>query len=335
MNILITGGAGYIGSHITTLSSIRNKIIIVDNFSNSKKNIINNFKKLNLRNIKIVKGDIRDTKLLIKIIKKYNIETIIHLAALKSVKESFKKTNIYFDNNINGSISIAKAMQETGCKKLVFSSTASIYGNPKYFPIDEKHPIAKKLNPYANSKYQIEKYLYNLSKNDNSLRIIVFRYFNVAGAHPSRIIGETPTNNTDNLFPSIFKSLKLKSKPLKIFGNNCLTRDGTPVRDYVHVMDIAKAHLNAINFLDKNRGFYVFNLGTNRGFSVLSIIKIFKKILKKDIPYLFYSKRIGDPDKSVASYKKANKFLKWKPNYSILEICRSSINYYKNFIYKN
>ena len=161
MNILITGGAGYIGSHITTLSSVRNKVIIIDNFSNSRKNIINNFKKLNLRNIKIIKADIRDTKLLIKIIKKYNIEAVIHLAALKSVKESFKKTNIYFDNNINGSISIAKAMQETGCKKLVFSSTASVYGNPKYFPIDERHPISKKLNPYANSKYQIEKYLYN------------------------------------------------------------------------------------------------------------------------------------------------------------------------------
>ena len=332
MNILITGGAGYIGSHITTLSSIRNKVTIIDNFSNSRKNIINNFKKLNLRNIKIIKADIRDTKLLIKIIKKYNIETVIHLAALKSVKESFKKTNIYFDNNINGSISIAKAMQGTGCKKLVFSSTASVYGNPKYFPIDERHPISKKLNPYANSKYQIEKYLYNLSKNDNSFRIIVFRYFNVAGAHPSRIIGENPTNNSDNLFPSIFKSLK--SKPLKIFGNNYLTRDGTAIRDYVHVMDIAKAHLNAINFLEKNKGFYVFNLGTNKGSSVLSIINIFQKILKKNIPYLVYSKRIGDPDKSVASYKKANKFLKWKPNYSILQICRSSINYYKNFINK-
>ena len=332
MNILITGGAGYIGSHITTLSSVRNKVIIIDNFSNSRKNIINNFKKLNLRNIKIIKADIRDTKLLIKIIKKYNIEAVIHLAALKSVKESFKKTNIYFDNNINGSISIAKAMQETGCKKLVFSSTASVYGNPKYFPIDERHPISKKLNPYANSKYQIEKYLYNLSKNDNSFRIIVFRYFNVAGAHPSRIIGENPINNTDNLFPSIFKSLK--SKPLKIFGNNYVTRDGTAIRDYVHVMDIAKAHLNAINFLEKNKGFYVFNLGTNKGSSVLSIINIFKKILKKNIPYLIYPKRIGDPDKSVASYKKANKLLKWKPNYSIYEICRSSINYYKNFINK-
>jgi UDP-glucose 4-epimerase len=332
MNILITGGAGYIGSHITTLSSIRNKVTIIDNFSNSRKNIINNFKKLNLRNIKIIKADIRDTKLLIKIIKKYNIETVIHLAALKSVKESFKKTKIYFDNNINGSISIAKAMQETGCKKLVFSSTASVYGNPKYFPIDERHPISKKLNPYANSKYQIEKYLYNLSKNDNSLKIIVFRYFNVAGAHPSRIIGENPINNIDNLFPSIFKSLK--SKPLKIFGNNYLTRDGTAIRDYVHVMDIAKAHLKAINFLEKNKGFYVFNLGTNKGSSVLSIINIFQKILKKNIPYLVYSKRIGDPDKSVASYKRANKFLKWKPNYSILQICRSSINYYKNFINK-
>lgn len=332
MNILITGGAGYIGSHITTLSSIRNKVTIIDNFSNSRKNIINNFKKLNLRNIKIIKADIRDTKLLIKIIKKYNIETVIHLAALKSVKESFKKTKIYFDNNINGSISIAKAMKETGCKKLVFSSTASVYGNPKYFPIDERHPISKKLNPYANSKYQIEKYLYNLSKNDNSFRIIVFRYFNVAGAHPSRIIGENPTSNSDNLFPSIFKSLK--SKPLKIFGNNYLTRDGTAIRDYVHVMDIAKAHLKAINFLEKNKGFYVFNLGTNKGSSVLSIINIFQKILKKNIPYLVYSKRIGDPDKSVASYKRANKFLKWKPNYSILQICRSSINYYKNFINK-
>jgi len=332
MNILITGGAGYIGSHITTLSSIRNKIIIVDNFSNSKKNIINNFKKLNLRNTKIVKGDIRDTKLLIKIIKKYNIESIIHLAALKSVKESFKKTNVYFDNNINGSISVVKAMLVTGCKKLVFSSTASIYGNPKYFPIDEKHPVSKKLNPYAQSKYLIEKYLDNLSKNDNLFRIIVLRYFNVAGAHSSGFVGENPSHNIGNLFPSILNSLKSNSISLKIFGSNCSTLDGTPVRDYVHVMDIARAHLNALYFLNKNRGFHVFNLGTNKGSSVLSVIKIFEKILKEKILYSYYPKRIGDPEKSVASYKKANKYLKWKPNYSIESICRSSINYYKRLL---
>ena len=331
MNILITGGAGYIGSHIATLIKKRNRTIIFDNFSNSKKNIVNRFKALNFKNIKIIKGDIRDTKLLIKVIKKYKIDSVIHLAALKSVKESFKKRKNYFDNNVNGSISLVKAMIITGCKKLVFSSTASLYGNPKYFPIDEKHPTSEKLNPYAESKFIIEEYLNNLSKNDKMFKIIILRYFNVAGAHPSKIIGENPKYNTDNLFPSILNSLKT-SRPLKIFGNDASNSDGTPIRDYVHVMDVARAHLNALKYLNKNNGFYIFNLGTNHGSSVMLIKNIFEKILKKKIPHLFYSKRIGDPEKSVASYKKAKKILKWQPNYSILDICKSSVNYYKNYL---
>jgi UDP-glucose 4-epimerase len=331
MNILITGGAGYIGSHISTLIKKRNRTIIFDNFSNSKKNIINRFKALNLKNIKIIKGDVRNTKLLIKVIKKYKIDSVIHLAALKSVKESFKKKKKYFDNNVNGSISLVRAMLKAGCKKLVFSSTASVYGNPKYFPIDEKHPISPKLNPYAKSKYIIENYLNNLSKNNSLFKIIILRYFNVAGAHPSKIIGENPRYNFENLFPSILYSLK-NSRPLKIYGRNYLTPDRTSIRDYVHVMDIARAHVNALNYLKKNKGFYIFNLGTNHGSSVLFIKNIFEKILKEKIPHLFYPKRVGDPEKSVASSKKAKKILKWKPNYSILDICKSSINYYKNYL---
>jgi UDP-glucose 4-epimerase len=331
MNILIVGGAGYIGSHIVTLIKKKNKTIIFDNFSNSKKNIINSFKALNIKNIVIIKGDIRDTKLLIKVIKQYRIDSVIHLAALKSVKESFIKKKNYFDNNVNGSISLVRAMLITGCKKLVFSSTASVYGDPIYFPIDEKHPISNKLNPYAESKYIIEDYLNNLSKNDSLFKIIILRYFNVAGAHPSKIIGENPRYNTDNLFPSILYSLK-NSSPLKIFGRYLLTPDGTPVRDYVHVMDVARAHVHALNYLNKNKGLYIFNLGTNRGFSVMLIKNIFEKILKKKILHLFYPKRIGDPVKSVASYKMAKKILKWKPIYSIFDICKSSINYYKNYL---
>ena len=331
MNILITGGAGYIGSHIATLIKKRNRTIIFDNFSNSKKNIINRFKALNLKNIKIIKGDVRNTKLLIKVIKKYKIDSVIHLAALKSVKGSFKKKKKYFDNNVNGSISLVRAMLKAGCKKLVFSSTASVYGNPKYFPIDEKHPISPKLNPYAKSKYIIENYLNNLSKNNSLFKIIILRYFNVAGAHPSKIIGENPRYNFENLFPSILYSIK-NSRPLKIYGRNYLTPDRTSIRDYVHVMDIARAHVNALNYLKKNKGFYIFNLGTNHGSSVLFIKNIFEKILKEKIPHLFYPKRVGDPEKSVASSKKAKKILKWKPNYSILDICKSSINYYKNYL---
>jgi len=330
MNILIVGGAGYIGSHIVTLIKKKNKTIIFDNFSNSKKNIINSFKALNLKNIVIIKGDIRDTKLLIKVIKQYRIDSVIHLAALKSVKESFKKKKNYFDNNVNGSISLVRAMLKAGCKKLVFSSTASVYGNPKYLPIDEKHPISLKLNPYAKSKYIIENYLNNLSKNNSLFKIIILRYFNVAGAHPSKIIGENPRYNFENLFPSILYSIK-NSRPLKIYGRNYLTPDRTSIRDYVHVMDIARAHVNALNYLKKNKGFYIFNLGTNHGSSVLFIKNIFEKILKEKIPHLFYPKRVGDPEKSVASSKKAKKILKWKPNYSILDICKSSINYYKNY----
>jgi UDP-glucose 4-epimerase len=323
MNILITGGAGYIGSHIVEQLVNKNNIIIFDNLKTGHKKLIN-------KKAIFIKGDIKNRKLLSVIIKRYNIQTIIHLAAFLNVTEAERKKLKYKINNILGTQNLIFACKNLNVRNLIFSSSCSIYGNIKGSVSERKKP-----NPqgyYAYTKFKGEELIKKYSKI-YKFKYAILRYFNVAGAHPSRIIGENPINNTDNLFPSIFKSLK--SKPLKIFGNDYLTRDGTAIRDYVHVMDIAKAHLNAINFLEKNKGFYVFNLGTNKESSVLSIINIFKKILKKNIPYLVYSKRIGDPDKSVASYKKANKFLKWKPNYSILQICRSSINYYKNFINKN
>jgi UDP-glucose 4-epimerase len=328
MNILLTGGAGYIGSHIASVISKRDKLVIIDNFYNSRKNIQNNFNKLRLKNIKIVKGDIRNKKLLINLIKENKIESIIHLAALKSVKESFVKKNFYFKNNVRGSVNLISAMLATGCKKLVFSSTASLYAESKSSVINENCLISKNLNPYAESKYQIEKELKKLSDNDRLFGIVILRYFNVAGAHPSGILGENPLRNSDNLFPSIISSLKKNSPKFKIFGKNYSTKDGTAIRDYIHVMDIAKAHLSALDFINKNKGCHIFNLGTGIGYTVLSIIKECEKILNKKINYSFCERRKGDQAKSVSCNKKAIKFLKWKPKYKIKAICQTAINYF-------
>ena len=328
MNILLTGGAGYIGSHIASIISKKDKLVIIDNFYNSRKNIQNNFNKLGLKNIKIVKGDIRNQKLLINLIKKNEIESVIHLAALKSVKESFIKKSFYFNNNVRGSANVIGAMLATGCKKLVFSSTASLYAETKSPEISENCLISKNLNPYAKSKYQIEKKLKKLSQNDPLFRIVILRYFNVAGAHPSGIIGENPLRNIDNLFPSIINSLKKKSATFKVFGKNYPTKDGTAVRDYVHVMDIAKAHLHALKFLNKNNGYHIFNLGSRKGYTVLSIIKECEKILNRKIHYSICERRKGDHGKSISCNKKAIKFLKWKPKYKIKAICKTAIKYF-------
>jgi UDP-glucose 4-epimerase len=330
MNILLTGGAGYIGSHIASVIPKRDKLVIIDNFYNSRKNIQNNFNKLRLKNVKIVKGDIRNQNLLINLIKKNKIEAIIHLAALKSVKESFIKKSFYFNNNVRGSVNLINAMLATGCKKLVFSSTASLYAESKSSTIKENYLISENLNPYAESKYQIEKELKKLSNNDRLFRIVILRYFNVAGAHPSGILGENPLRNSDNLFPSIISSLKKNSQTFKIFGKNYLTKDGTAIRDYIHVMDVAKAHLHALDFINNNKGCHIFNLGSGKGYTVLSIIKECEKILNKKINYSFYKRRIGDQGKSVSCNKKAIKFLKWKPKYKIKAICQTAINYFIN-----
>ena len=320
MNILITGGCGYIGSHIFTIR--RKNVILLDNFLNSDQNIFKNFKKKPI----IKKGDVNDTSLIAKIIKKNRINCVIHLAALKSVRESAEKPQEYFYNNLNGTISVIKAMLQTGCKNIIFSSTAALYKEPKKLPIYESSPISDKLTPYGQSKLMAEQILEKVAKLCK-LNVVVLRYFNVAGAHPKNLIGELPKKNFDNLFPALLNSVFLK-KPLNIFGYRYKTKDGTAIRDYIHVMDVARAHILSINFLKRNSGFFLFNIGSGNPQTVLDIVKKFNFIIKNKIKINFKNNRIGDNIKSLASIKKAKKLLNWKPKYKIKAICKTAYNWH-------
>jgi UDP-glucose 4-epimerase len=333
MNILITGGCGYIGSHLATLFKKKDKVILLDNFYNCKKTVINKIKILSKAKIKIVNSDVNNETLLIKLIKKNQINTVIHLAALKSISESFKYPEKYFTINLNFTINVINAMKKTNCKNLIFSSTAAIYQRPKNKSLfKETDKIFNNiLSPYAMSKYLAEETLKNIAAQDKNLNVVCLRYFNVAGAHNSRFLGEDPKNNFDNLFPAIIRSIKFSNYKLKIFGKDFSTRDGTSLRDYVHVIDIARAHISSIFFLKNNKGFNIFNLGMGKGTSVLQIIKEFQDIHKKRIKFIFSKKRVAEMSNSVASTIKAKKILNWKPNFTIHDMCKSAYNYTNNY----
>ena len=324
MNILITGGCGYIGSHLSTFFKKNDTVILLDNFSNSKNKVIKNIKSISKSKIIIINGNANDVILLEKIIKKYNIKNVVHLAALKSISDSIKYPEMYFENNFVSTVNVVSAMKKTKCKNLVFSSTAAIYqGSKNTFFKEDNKIIYNLLNPYAMSKYLSEKFLKKACLINNNLNVVCLRYFNVAGAHESGKLGEDPKTNFNNLFPSIIKSVRSKNHTFQIFGKNYKSNDGTAVRDYVHVNDIARAHVDSLNFLKKKKGFHLFNLGTNKGTSVLKVIDIFEKIIGIKIKYVFKKKRIGDSEKSVAYINKAKKILKWRPLHNINDICNS------------
>jgi UDP-glucose 4-epimerase len=328
MNILITGGCGYIGSHLSTFFKKNDTIILLDNFSNSKNKVIRNVTLISKSKIIIINSNVNDVVLLVKIIKKYNIKNIVHLAALKSISDSVKHPDMYFENNFVSTVNVISAMKKTKCKNLVFSSTAAIYQGSRSFFLKEDNKIFYNLlNPYAMSKYLSEEFLKNACLINNNLNVVCLRYFNVAGAHQSEKLGEDPKTNFNNLFPSIIKSIRSKNHTFEIFGKNYKSNDGTAVRDYVHVNDIARAHVDSLNFLKKKKGFHLFNLGTNKGTSVLKVIGIFEKIIGMKIKYVFKKKRIGDSEKSVAYISKAKKILKWRPLHNINDICNSIYRY--------
>jgi UDP-glucose 4-epimerase len=328
MNILIIGGCGYIGSHLSTFFKKDDTVVLLDNFSNSKNKVIKNIKSISKSKIIIINGNANDVVLLEKIIKKYNIKNVVHLAALKSISDSIKYPEMYFENNFVSTVNVVSAMKKTKCKNLVFSSTAAIYqGSKSTFFKEDNKIFYNLLNPYAMSKYLSEKFLKKVCLINNNLNVVCLRYFNVAGAHESGKLGEDPKTNFNNLFPSIIKSVRSKNHTFEIFGKNYKSKDGTAVRDYVHVNDIARAHVDSLNFLKKKKGFHLFNLGTNKGTSVLKVIDNFEKIIGIKIKYVFKKKRIGDSEKSVAYINKAKKILKWRPLHNINDICNSIYRY--------
>jgi len=325
MMILLTGGTGFIGSHTAVeLIQANYDLVIVDNLSNSNIDVINKIQAIVKKNVTFIEGDIRDKNLISSTIKKYLITTVIHFAGLKSVNESTENPSFYYDNNVNGTQALLEAMEENNVRNLIFSSSATVYGSPIYLPIDENHPL-KATNPYGQNKIDIENMLADKSK-DGKWKVVSLRYFNPIGAHPSGLLGESPKETPNNLFPYIFKVIKKEIKELPVYGNDYKTIDGTCIRDYIDIIDLAKAHIKAIDFIKVTNGFHIFNIGTNKGLSVLEIIHLFETVLNIKLNYKFSKRRMGDVESCYANAKKANKILKWIAKTNIEN---SIINAYK------
>lgn len=321
MKILLTGGLGYIGSHAATvLCQVGYEIIIYDNLSNSQTETLDSLEKLLSKRLTFVNGDVRDTQKLTKTIQDCGVEAVIHFAGLKAVGESVERPIEYYDNNVVGAISLIKAMEANGIYTLVFSSSATVYGDPQYLPLDENHPTSA-TNPYGQTKLQIEHFLRDISKANLNWSISILRYFNPVGAHPSGLIGENPNGIPNNLMPYI-ADVAAKSRPyLNIWGGDYPTVDGTGVRDYIHVMDLAVGHQLALDYLRENKGLHTFNLGTGVGYSVIEVLKTFEMVNRVSIPYQVKGRRMGDVAICYASPKLAINRLGWQAERSLEQMC--------------
>jgi UDP-glucose 4-epimerase len=330
MNILLTGGAGYIGSHAAVvLTEAGHQVVILDNFCNSHRGVLDRLAKLLGKTLTCIDGDIRDTDLVQKALQDFKIDAVMHFAGLKAVGESVQKPIEYFDNNVSGTISLLKAMQKANVKTLVFSSSATVYGDPQYLPLDEAHPTSSN-NPYGRNKLHIEEMLSDVVAADQSWRVILLRYFNPVGAHESGLIGEDPNGIPNNLVPYVAKVAAGELPCLSVFGNDYGTPDGTGVRDYIHVMDLVEGHLAALDYIGQHSGYHVVNLGTGIGTSVLEMVKAYELASFQKIIYRVLVRRPGDVASCYAKVDKANSMLGWKAKRSIIDMCASSWHWQEN-----
>ncbi|NLD26790.1 MAG: UDP-glucose 4-epimerase GalE [Acholeplasmataceae bacterium] len=319
--ILVTGGAGYIGSHtIVSLMERDYQVIVVDNFSNSAPECINRVEAITGKKVPMYEADIRDKEILEQIFSENEIEAVIHFAGLKAVGESVAKPLEYYNNNVYGTLVLLDVMREHKVKKIIFSSSATVYGVPERLPLDEECRL-NVTNPYGATKLMIENILRDLYQADPDWNIVLLRYFNPVGAHESGLIGEDPNGIPNNLMPFIAQVAIGKLDKVKVFGNDYDTPDGTGVRDYIHVVDLAEGHVKALEKMHK--GVDVYNLGTGRGYSVLEMIQAFSKACNKSLPYEIVSRRPGDIAACYASSKKAEQELGWKARLGIEEMCAS------------
>jgi len=319
--ILVTGGAGYIGSHTcVVLAEAGKDFLILDNLSNSRESVLDRLEQLTGMRPRFVKGDTRDGAFLDNVFHTYPISSVIHFAGLKAVGESVVKPIEYYDNNVNGTIALLAAMLRASVKKLVFSSSATVYGDPSTVPIKESFPCSA-TNPYGRSKLIIEDILTDVYKSDSEWRIALLRYFNPVGAHESGLIGEDPQGPPNNLMPYITQVAVGRIKMLNVFGGDYPTPDGTGVRDYIHVMDLAEGHLAALRYLERNNGVLTVNLGTGKGTSVLQMIQALEKVSGRRVPYQIVNRRPGDIAECFASPEKANALLEWKARRDIEAMC--------------
>ncbi|MCB4754350.1 MAG: UDP-glucose 4-epimerase GalE [Sulfurovum sp.] len=324
MNILVTGGAGYIGSHTSLLLlEAGHKVIVLDNFSNSSSESIKRVEEITGKPIVLVEGDIRNQNKLEALFSSYEIDIVIHFAGLKAVGESVEKPMKYYETNVYGTVQLCKVMAEHGCRSIVFSSSATVYGDPHSVPIKEDfslHPT----NPYGRTKLMIEEMLRDLYISDNQWKVILLRYFNPVGAHESGKIGEDPNDIPNNLMPLIAQTAVGKREKISIFGNDYNTHDGTGVRDYIHVMDLSEGHLKALEKIGNMNGVLTINLGTGRGYSVFDMVKTFEKVSGKEIPYVIAPRRSGDIAQCYADPSYAKEVLGWEAEKGIEEMCEDT-----------
>lgn len=323
MKILVTGGAGYIGSHTCVeLLNSGHEVVVVDNLCNASKESLNRVVKITGKKLKFYNADVRNVSAMDKIFTDNSIDWVIHFAGLKAVGESCAKPVEYYDNNLNGTLVLLQAMRAHGCKKIVFSSSATVYGDPEVLPLTEECKTGGTTNPYGTSKYFQEIMLNDVYKADNEFTVVLLRYFNPVGAHESGLIGEDPKGIPNNLTPYIAKVAIGELQEVGVFGNDYPTPDGTGVRDYIHVVDLAKGHVAAIEHIS-NSGVYTYNLGTGKGYSVLDIIHAFEKACGHSLPYVIKPRRAGDIAACYADAGKAKEQLGWEAQLGIDEMCAS------------
>ncbi len=324
--ILVTGGCGYIGSHTTLeLLSLGYEVVVVDNLDNSSEESLRRVEKLTGKSVTFYKADIRDEKALETIFTSHSFTAVIHFAALKAVGESCRQPLKYYDNNVGGTVTLLRVMEKFNVKKIIFSSSATVYGNPVRLPLDEDCSLST-TNPYGATKLMMENVMQDVSKADHSWTIILLRYFNPVGAHESGDIGEDPKGIPNNLMPFVAQVACGRLPAINVFGNDYETPDGTGVRDYIHVVDLAKGHVAAIEKINKS-GVHVYNLGTGKGYSVLELIAAFEKACGKKLPYKICDRRPGDIAACYASPRKAKAELGWEAKYGVEEMCASQWNW--------
>lgn len=325
--ILVTGGCGYIGSH-TCCELLDNgyQVVVVDNNCNSKEDVIDKIASITGKSVKFYKGDVCDKELMEKIFKENEIDAVIHFAGLKAVGESVQKPLLYYRNNIDSTLTLLEVMEENNCKKIVFSSSATVYGSPKELPIKESFPLST-TNPYGTTKLYIEGILKDLCVASNDWSIAILRYFNPIGAHKSGLIGENPNGIPNNLMPYIIKVATKELEVLNVFGDDYDTPDGTGVRDYIHVVDLAKGHIKAIEKVLNDTGVDCYNLGTGRGYSVLDLVKTFEKVNGIKVNYAIAPRRSGDVAACYADPSYAKEKLNWEAELDIEDMCRDSYKF--------
>lgn len=330
MAVLLTGGAGYIGSHICIeLLQAGMDVVVIDNFSNSKPEAVRRVQQITGKKYPVYHEDLRDRAAVEKIFAENTIDCVIHLAGSKAVGESLQKPILYYDNNLVSTLVLCDVMRDHGCKKIIFSSSATVYGAPEQVPVTEETPVSADTTPYGKTKLFIEYMLQDIAKSDPDWSVILLRYFNPIGAHASGLIGEDPAGIPNNLMPFVTQVAAGKLEKLSVFGTDYDTPDGTCVRDFIHVVDLAQGHVKSIAKAMENSGVFIYNLGTGKGYSVQQLVDAFQQANDIEIPYQYAPRRKGDIAQIYADCSKAQRELGWQAQHDLFEMCRDSWNWQK------